>query len=119
MQYSGRTGDMEVASAVRSAQADERFDELLYDIHDFLQCQSYTLFPSMMEELAATDAAAARSLVRHQLAVAVVTNRLDVIASVNAYRSSRLNVHKVKIFSSVQDARAWVSEETGSADKPH
>lgn len=109
MQYLGRTSDEEIAEAVRVAQADERFDTLQYDIHDFRLCEEFSFSQPRIQEMAAIDAAAALSLPQQQMAIAVVTDRQDVIASVNAYVSSGFNVHSVHICSSMEDARAWLS----------
>ncbi len=110
MRYSGRSSDHEVAAAVQIAQADERFDRLLYDIHDFLGCESFSYSPSRLEEMAATDAIAARTLPRETMAVAVVTASPDVSAAVNAYVACNVNPHAtLRIFSSLDDARIWLS----------
>lgn len=111
MQYTGRTSDKEIAEAVRIAQSDERFDRLLYNIHDFRECEGLSFTQSEMEELAVTDAIAARTLRRHKMAVAVVTDRQDVRASVDAYIGSDFNLHDVRVFSSVADAHTWLSSE--------
>lgn len=109
MQYLGRTSDLELAEAVRVAQADARFDQLKYDIHDFRLCEAFSFSPSNIDEMAAIDAVAAMSLPRQQMAVAVVTDSQDVIAAVNVYAGSGLNVHNIRICSSIEDARAWLS----------
>ena len=108
MQYLGRTSDEEIAEAVRVAQADERFDRLCYDIHDFRLCEEFSFSPPRIHEMAAIDSVAALSLPAQQMAVAVVTDRQDIIASVNAYVGSGFNVHNVRICSSIDDARAWL-----------
>jgi hypothetical protein len=112
MQYSGRTSDEEIEEAVRIAQADGRFDRLLYDLHDFQRCESFTFTPSKIQEMAAIDAVAAESLPLRKMAIAVVTDSPNVSASVNAYVNSNFNVHNLRIFSSIEDARAWLRECT-------
>lgn len=109
MQYFGRTSDEEIAEAVRIAQADDRFDELRYDIHDLRLCEEFSFSQSRIAEMAAIDAVAALSLPEQKMAVAVVTDRQDVIASVNAYVSSGFNVHSFHICPTMDDARAWLS----------
>ena len=109
LEYSGHASDKDITAAVHAIEADERFDRLLYDVHDFRWCESVTFSQTTIEELAASDSIAARSLPRQQLAVAVVTDRQDVTAMVNAYLGSGFNLHEVRIFSKIEDARAWVS----------
>lgn len=109
MQYRGHTSDEEIAEAVRIAQADKRFDSIKYDIHDFRLCEEFGFSQPKICEIAAIDGAAALSLPHKQMAVAVVTDRPDVIASVNAYVSSGFNVHSVHICSSIDEARDWLS----------
>ncbi|MBI3096446.1 MAG: hypothetical protein HYY97_16380 [Rhodocyclales bacterium] len=112
MQYFGRTSDEEIGKAVRIAQADERFDRLLYDLHDLRRCESFTFSPSNMSEMAAIDAVAAEALPHKKMAVAVVAGNPDVLASVNAYITSGFNVHDFGIFSSIDDTRAWLMDRT-------
>lgn len=110
--YEGHASEADIAAATRHVQADARYDRLLYSLHDFLACESFTFSPAAMEEMAAVNAAAARSLRAGKLAIAVVTDREEVVASVHAYVGSGLCAHDFRIFDSVVAARAWLKGMT-------
>ncbi len=110
--YEGQASEADIAAATRHVQADARFDRLLYSLHDFLACESFTFSPAAMEELAAVNAAAARSLRAGKLAIAVVTEMEEVVAAIHAYVASGLSAHDFRIFKSVDPARAWLKGMT-------
>jgi hypothetical protein len=111
-QYTGLTSDGEVAAAVRHVEADERFDRVRYTIHDFLKCGGATYTIQKVEEIAALDAAAAMSnLGIRKLSIAVITDREDVATMARTYMVSRIHPHTMRIFSSLDEAHAWLRSE--------
>jgi len=107
--YRGHTSDFEIAAATRIAQADARFDQLVYAIHDFLPCESFTYSVPKIEEIAAVASAAALSLRAPRLAIAIVTDRPQVRAAVDVYVESGLTPHDLRVFPSIGEARGWLS----------
>ena len=110
--YLGHASDADIAAATRCVQADARYDSLLYALHDFRASESFTFAQAAMEELAAVNAAAARSLRAGKLAIAVVTEMEEVVAAVHTYVASGLCAHDFRIFKSVDPARAWLKGMT-------
>ena len=107
VRYSGDSSDQEVAAAVRQFQADARYDNVRHIIHDFTDCQGVTFSEEFVEELAATDAAAALSKPPHS--VLVVTTRDDVFRMVEAYLASGLIPRdKLQLFPTLEAALASI-----------
>jgi hypothetical protein len=104
--YSGQTSDQEVARFAREGQADERFMDLRYVLHDFLKCTGATFSTQRTRELSAIDSAAAVSNPR--IRIAVVTDREDVLAMVHAYLEAGFPGFELRVFASVPAARAWL-----------
>ena len=117
-QYAGRTSDDDIEQAVRDAQGDARFDRLKWGLHDFLGCEGFTFSAHRMTEIAAIDRVATRSAAARAFAIAVVTDRPEVRAAVQAYTASGFNVHEVCIFASVDAARDWLSERFRPSSAP-
>lgn len=110
--YSGHSSDREIAMLVQEFQADERFDNVRYILHDFRDCENLTYSRMAIEELSATDAAAAMSKPEHR--VAVVSDRPDVHAMVKVYMDTGFQPEdKLRIFSSLEAARSWACVYAG------
>jgi hypothetical protein len=108
VRYSGHASDAEIGALIRVFQSDYRFDDVRYIIHDFRDCDGLTFVISVVEELAATDSAAAMNKPKHR--VAIVTDREDVRAMVKAYVGTGFHPpDKLQIFSQIEPARAWTS----------
>lgn len=104
--YSGQISDAEVARFAEEGQADERFMDLRYVLHDFLKCTGATFSTQRTRELAAIDSAAAVSNPR--IKIAVVTDREDVLAMVRAYLEGGFPGFELRVFASVPTARVWL-----------
>ena len=112
VRYSGWTSDEEIARFARQVQADERYGQVHSVLHDFLACEGATFSLPVIEELAATDGAAA--LYNSKIRIAVVTGRDDVCAMCRAYLDVGLADYPLRIFPGVDAARAWLKE--GASD---
>jgi hypothetical protein len=110
--YSGQTSDEEVARFAQEGQADERFMDLRYVLHDFQKCTGATFSTQRIRELAAIDSAAAVSNPR--IKIAVVTDREDLLAMVRAYLEARFPGFELRVFASVPAARAWLQGGVGA-----
>lgn len=104
--YSGHTSSEEVARFARQGQADERFTELRYVLHDFTCCEGATYSDDVLHELAAIDSAASET--NSRIRVAVVTERDDVRAMVDAYLSANFSGFELQVFASLASASAWL-----------
>lgn len=103
--YSGQTSDEEVARFAQEGQSDERFTDLHYVLHDFLNCTGASFSTPRIEELSAIDSAAAVSNPR--IKIAVVTDREDVLAMVRAYLDTGFPGFALRVFTALAPAREW------------
>jgi integration host factor subunit alpha len=104
--YSGQTSDTEIAQFAQEGQADERFTDLRYVLHDFTKCPGATFSTDSIQELAAIDSAASAS--NDRIKLAVVTDRDDVIAMVSAYLNSGFTGFELRVFPTVKLANVWL-----------
>lgn len=104
--YSGQTSDTEIAQFAQEGQADERFTDLRYVLHDFTKCTGATFSTDSIQELAAIDSAASAS--NDRIKLAVVTDRDDVIAMVSAYLNSGFTGFELRVFPTVTQANGWL-----------
>lgn len=104
--YTGQTSDEEVARFAQEGQADERFMDLHYVLHDFLQCTGVTFSAPRLRELSAIDAAAAASNPR--IKIAVVTDREDVLEMILCYLDAGFPGFELRVFATLPGARAWL-----------
>ncbi len=106
--YSGMTGIDEIAELARSIQASERYDRMVYILHDFLGIDGVrpARKPFAIEELSAVDAAA--SLNNPGIRIAVVTADAKVNALAEAYMDTWINKQPMRIFATLADARKWI-----------
>ncbi len=102
----GHVTGKEILSANVLAEADLRFDDLHYVINDFLGCSKLTVSPDEMEEIVAIDRAASES--NPDIRIAVVATHPDVLAAANSYASHRLSTFTTRLFSSMEEACAWL-----------
>ncbi len=107
VRYTGPSSGEEVARFATEAQADSRFDDIRYALHDFTACTGAVFSQPTIEMLAATDAAA--SVTNRRVRVAVVTDRDDVKAMVDAYLKVGLHPYPLRIFAGVEEARRWLN----------
>lgn len=103
----GLCSSTEVVEFLQKFQANANFDHARYSLHDFSECENFKCDHDEMNFVAALDAAG--SLTNFKIKVGVVTDRVDVIHAVNAYKQTKLSPYTVQIFSTVADARKWLS----------
>jgi hypothetical protein len=106
VRYSGQVSDKEVALFAEEGQADQRFSDLCYVLHDFLACTGATHSEPVIQELAAIDSAASNS--NPKIKIAVVAERDDVKAMVKAYLDAGFPGFTLRLFPSVELARWWL-----------
>lgn len=99
----------EVSEVVRNFQSDERYDNLRYVIYDTLGCTGAAYNENELLELAATDGVA--GVTNPHQRVAVVADHPAIFAFIQKYLSSGFNLHEIRIFSSMPEARAWSSRQ--------
>jgi hypothetical protein len=104
--YFNHVTGREVMDANVLAEADARFDNLHYVINDFRGCTSLTASPDEIDETAAIDNAASKS--NPNIRIAIVATHPDVLAATNSYTKLQLNAFVIRIFSSMDDAYAWL-----------
>jgi hypothetical protein len=93
-------------AAVSETEGDQRFDSLRYVINDFSGCISLNVMPSVVEEIAAIDHAAAS--MNRNIRIAIVATLPEVLAVANAYKSDPLHVYPTRIFGTMTEARTWL-----------
>lgn len=103
--YQGQVTSPELSAVVRSFQSDERYDTIRYILHDCTGCTGATYMPADLEELAATDGAAA--LQNPRVRVAVIATHPEMLAFTRQYLFAGLNRHELRIFSTLEQARDW------------
>lgn len=104
--YFGHVTDRELTQGVIETEADSRFDGLRYAINDFLACESFAVTPGSAEEIAIMDRGASFS--NPYIRIAVIAVQPEIIELVEVYANSPLNVYPTRIFSTEQEARAWI-----------
>jgi hypothetical protein len=108
VRYSGHSTAQELAKLIEAFQADTRFDDVSYIIHDFAECTGLAFSKQEIEELSAKDAAAALSKRKHR--VAIVSDRADVQTMLQVYRATEFHAEdKLRLFSTIGAARQWAS----------
>lgn len=104
--WSGSTGSGEVIRFLKEIQADSRFDDLLFSIHDYRNCDEIRFDPSSMEEVAALDRAGSASNPR--IRVAIVADRPKVLEMVSAYVTAELSPYMLRVFHDMPEALTWL-----------
>lgn len=107
IRYWGKVTVEEVADVVRRGQATASFTDRRYTIHDFTDIDAFHSTARSVEGLAATDSGAA--LTNRQLQVLVVTTLPAIEQMVSDYRAVGLPAFPVRVFASMQAARAWLA----------
>lgn len=106
-QWTGHSTSSEMIEFLAGVQANHRFDEVRYSIHDFSACESYQLDEEETEFVAALDRAGATT--NSKIRIAVVTTNRDVLEMVSCYQRASLSLYSVKIFDTLAEAREWLA----------
>ena len=110
VRYSAQSNAEEFVKLIEAFQADIRYDEVRYIVHDFTACTGFSFSTSEIEELSAKDAAAALSKRKHR--VAIVSDRTDVRAMVQVYVATGFHAEdKVRLISDIAVARQWACSD--------
>lgn len=104
--YSNQLHSKALARIVRDIQSDPHYDNLRYVIHDCSLCTGADYSVNDLLELAATDGVAARTNLN--VRVAMVATQPEIVDLTKTYLSFGLNLHEVKMFSTIHEARMWV-----------
>jgi len=102
--YGAVTGDELLASNV-NVEADPCFDSLRYVINDFRDCTGLSIQAGQVEEIAAIDSAAAS--INPNINIAIVATLPEILAGAEAYATDSATVYPTRVFSSMDDAKAW------------
>ena len=105
--FSGRLTFKDLMNSSHLVEGDERFDRLRFVIYDLLAVDGVDVNEDDIEELVAIDAAATST--NKNIVGAVVSTDEQILALVKAYGSSPLNAYPIKVFSTVEAARAAVA----------
>jgi hypothetical protein len=106
--YFGHVTTDDLVQSVVDVEKDARFDSLRYCINDFLGITGISSSPQDIEDISALDKGASFSNPR--IRIAVVTTSPEVVALATEYANSALNSYPTKIFSSLDDANAWLAD---------
>ena len=104
--YSGHCTEAEVLDVVIKLQSDYRFDALRHALHDFRRCESMSGSSEALEELAARNRGAAAS--NSRLRIAVIADRLDVLAMLDRFASIGLSPYLLLAFADAESAKGWL-----------
>jgi hypothetical protein len=106
--FIGHVTAEELANSAILDQQDPRFDTMRYVINDFRACTSVNAPPEAIEEIAATDAGAART--NDTIHIATVSDDPDVLAITDMYQKAGYSPYPTQNFNTMEAARAWLSE---------
>ena len=105
--YLGQVSGEELLAPVLATEADARFDTLRFVINDFLEATGVAFTQADIDAIAAHDMGAA--LTNPNIKVAVVATQPEVIDLVQRYMQTSAQAYPTSIFSTMAEARAWVS----------
>lgn len=104
----GDASTLELIQMQERLHAHPDFKIMHYSLHDLTNCARFTSKEDESVYSAAIDGAA--SITNAKLRIAIVGANLEVLGAVNAYIDSGLSQFPLRIFSSMDEARAWVSQ---------
>ncbi|CAG0950374.1 hypothetical protein RHDC4_00041 [Rhodocyclaceae bacterium] len=97
----------DLIQAAQRVEGDPRFDDIRYVINDFLAIEGHGVTDIQVRMLAAMDSGAA--FTNPNIRIAVVTDRDEVRALVGIYTAPPLNAYPTETFSTLAQARDWLS----------
>lgn len=106
--FFGHLTSDELLDAGVKVEADARFVNLQYVINDFLACTGLSVHPVVVDHIAVLDRAASHT--NPNIRISLVATLPEIIAAANQYALSNLHPYSTRIFSTLEDARAWVVE---------
>ena len=111
--FAGAVGIDDLFQMMRSVAADPRFDDIRYQITDFLDVSNQALTPEEIEEAAALDFA--HSLSNPRFLHAAVAQDARVLALLRHWVSVSATPERIACFTTVEEARRWITANYGRA----
>ena len=108
--FFGKVTDFDMMQSVIDTESDPRFDAYRYVINNFLDCTSYAVSNKVVDEISAMDCGAAHTNPR--IRIAVVTTAPEIVSLTARYAQSRVNRYPTRIFSTVEEAQAWLNSDS-------
>lgn len=102
----GDASTLELIQMQEQLHAHPDFDRMHYSLHDLAECVRFASKQDEVAYSAAIDGAA--SISNAKLRIAIVAANPEVLAAVNAYMDFELSPLPLRIFSFMDEARAWV-----------
>jgi hypothetical protein len=100
----------DVVGALGRIGGDPRLDDLRYAVFDYLAVASHDVEESQIEEAAAHDVGIA--LTNPRLVFASVTRDPQIVAIWRHFRSASPSPERLALFATLDEARAWITEQT-------
>jgi len=111
--YTGCVTGQDVIQSVEATMGDERFDELLYTLNDYLDVTGLDMGASAIDQVVAYALGAHVQRPKGRIAIAA-THPL-VIGMIQKFSSVQGDGYPIAIFSTLAEARDWASQITGDA----
>lgn len=89
--------------------ADERFDGIHYVLNDYLDVTRLSLTPAHIDEIVAMDIAQSYSNA-HYYSIGVARDK-NILRQLEYWTSVHINPERVALFTSLEQARAWISTQ--------
>jgi hypothetical protein len=105
--FFGKVSGREVMQSNLEVYGDSRFEELKYQIADFLAIESLEMNPSEVKKIAYMDKAAANS--NPQIRVALVANPDTLITHIDLHTDYAVySPWETEVFETLEEARTWL-----------
>jgi hypothetical protein len=108
--FFGRATGFEILQANLDAYGDPRFEELKYQIADFLEIESLEMDLREVKKIAYMDKAAARSNPNVRVALVAKPETLEMHAKLHAEYAG-YSPWETEVFESLEEARSWLGFE--------
>jgi hypothetical protein len=102
----GFVTDSEFIRSVRAAQEDPRFDDIHYNINDYLAVEDFDVSMPTIAYAAALNIGARFS--RPRIRVALVTTNERVIGLAKYFMAPEFASYPMRVFATLESAREWV-----------
>lgn len=110
--FNGKVTGSDLVQSVIETEADPRFDSFRYVINDFLAITNCSAQIPHADHVATIDIGA--SITNPRIVIAVVTTSTEIEALTNHYVATSDGAYPTKIFSTMDEARAWINQHVGS-----
>lgn len=103
----GQATTAELIHVQEQAHVHAAFETFHHAIHDFRECEHFVYVQSDIEYSAALDRAA--SMTNENIRIAIVGANDAVAKAARAYLSTSLSPYPVRFFTTMDEARAWLT----------